>query len=336
MWKTLTIISGVILLASAGLNFVFVRPSVTAERILARNAESYVARAREHQEKADKRLTEAEEDIAAAKARLSKNEREKADAAAKRDEAVKRVEAEIAVRETAQRELKELEVQVNDMGGVEQMVAEIRTLEARRAEYDRQLAEKQRAITAANNRKVQTDRLIADLRRISNWQKTGKMAASFSSRVTAVDPDWGFVTIGAGNTSGVVRQAKLDVFRGAALVGKVTVTHVSNGQSVAEVVPGSIAPGDSIQPGDTVRVASESRGVVTPLPASAPATRPAAKPASSQTRDEDSDDSEAAPVEPDPFTSPASESDSFTSEDSSSEDSSSESSSSEETDSTEE
>jgi hypothetical protein len=107
-----------------------------------------------------------------------------------------------------------------------------------------------------------------------------------------VNQDWGFVTIGAGNGSSVVRQAKLDVVRGNSIVGKVIVTNVSSGSSAAEIVPGSIAPGDSILPGDQVKTGAASMPSNTRL---APAPAPAAPKA----------DEAATPAAPAPAAAPA-------------------------------
>ena len=125
------------------------------------------------------------------------------------------------------------------------------------------------------------------------------MDASFTARVSAVNPDYGFVVIGAGNQSRVVKQAKLDVKRGDNVVGTVVVTHIDAARSIAEIVPGTVAAGDNILPGDTVVVnfASQPRAGGAPAGASAkPASKAggAAAPAAGE-----------APAANDPFAAPA-------------------------------
>lgn len=294
MWKPLSIVSGVALLAGAGIMFSMVRPVFIAER-------KQVGLATENQEKARKQRTEAEAavktaetELTAIKGTLTKAEAERVAAAAKKDEAAKAVEAAMAEKETASKEIAELETKLKDLGGLDTLVADLKAQEAKRVEYDRQISTAKSEIESALARKASMDKQIAELKRIDQWQQSGTMAPTFRSRITAVNPDWGFVTIGAGNNASVVRQAKLDVVRGNSVVGRVIVTHVSPNSSAAEIVPGSVAPGDSILPGDQVKTGSGS------LPSS---QRPApAAPAPSTPAKPVADAAPAAPAAPaDPF-----------------------------------
>ena len=298
MWKPLSIVSGVALLAAGGITYSMVRPVLIAERTQAAYAEDNKAKATKQKLEAAAATTTAEKELKEMQGSLTKAEKAKADAAAKKEEVSKLVEETTAAKVAAAKELDELDQKRKDLGGLPAMVAELKAQEAKRVEYDKQITSAKATIESSLASKATLDKQISELKRIDLWQQTGTMAPTFRSRITAVNQDWGFVTIGAGNGSSVVRQAKLDVVRGNSIVGKIVVTNVSNGSSAAEIVPGSVAPGDSILPGDQVKTGSASMpSNARPAPAAAPA--PAAPKAG-----EPAPAKEAAPAA-DPFAPPA-------------------------------
>jgi hypothetical protein len=78
---------------------------------------------------------------------------------------------------------------------------------------------------------------------------------AMEARVTAVDSDWGFLVIGAGENSGFTPQTTLLVKRDGRLIGKVNPSAIEPTQTIAEIDFKSISPGVRIQPGDSVILA---------------------------------------------------------------------------------
>lgn len=74
----------------------------------------------------------------------------------------------------------------------------------------------------------------------------------FQATVTSVNNEWDFLVIAAGESSGLAGDSRLLVQRGGRLIGKVAISSLEANQAVAEVVPGSLAPGTIIRPGDQV------------------------------------------------------------------------------------
>ena len=74
----------------------------------------------------------------------------------------------------------------------------------------------------------------------------------FQATVTSVSSEWDFLVIAAGEKSGLAGDSRLLVQRGGRLLGKVAISSLEANQAVAEIVPGSLAPGVVIQPGDQV------------------------------------------------------------------------------------
>ncbi len=73
--------------------------------------------------------------------------------------------------------------------------------------------------------------------------------------ITAVNPEWGFVVIGAGSNSGFTPQTSLLVKRGDRFIGRVTPSSIEPGQTIAEIDDQSLAAGVRLQPGDRVILA---------------------------------------------------------------------------------
>lgn len=75
---------------------------------------------------------------------------------------------------------------------------------------------------------------------------------SLQAQVVAVNPDWGFVVIDAGKSSGIEQDTKLLVTRNRQTVGKISVISVEGNRTVAGIVPDAIYGGSTIAPGDRV------------------------------------------------------------------------------------
>ena len=72
--------------------------------------------------------------------------------------------------------------------------------------------------------------------------------------VLSVDPQWGFVVIGAGQGSNIDPNTVLLVTRDGRSIGKLKVTSLEKNQTVADIVKDSVPAGMSIQPGDMVQL----------------------------------------------------------------------------------
>lgn len=75
------------------------------------------------------------------------------------------------------------------------------------------------------------------------------------SVITAVEPGYGFVVIGAGSKNGFTPQTTLLVKRDGRLIGKVRPTSIEPTQTIADMILDSMAPGVRLQPGDRVILA---------------------------------------------------------------------------------
>ena len=83
-------------------------------------------------------------------------------------------------------------------------------------------------------------------------KKRVQKANDLSGRILAVNEAWNFVVLNVGDKSGVASNTELLVKRGNTRIGRVRITSVEPASSIADIIPGSLVNGLSIQPGDYV------------------------------------------------------------------------------------
>ncbi len=144
-------------------------------------------------------------------------------------------------------------------------------------EAELEIVQKQGAAAAA---KVEEDRLakvVNELKSLRTDQDAGVIRGEFQSNVKRAFNKWGFVVINGGNDQGVVDRAQLDVYRRGQPICKLLVTSVDPSEAVADIIPGSLAAGQTVQTGDVV--VKTVRRAPAVQPAAAPSTAAPANPA---------------------------------------------------------
>jgi hypothetical protein len=84
-------------------------------------------------------------------------------------------------------------------------------------------------------------------------QRAQKLAVGgLVATVIAVNNEWGFVMVNAGQTHGVSPDASLLVKRGNSRIGRLRIVNLEATSTIADLVDDSIVPGINVQPGDKV------------------------------------------------------------------------------------
>lgn len=165
---------------------------------------------------------------------------------------------------TLQVETKTAEVNRNkeSLGGVREMASRIpdqkelaNQLRQYRAEYE-ELGQSITAtegrlanLTASNNQaQDQSDTIRTRLETFT----AGRSLPTLDTRIRTIYPSWGFVTLAAGNNSGVVANSTLNVMRGSEVIGKLLVTAVESSSASASIVPDSLPEDTVLMVGDRV------------------------------------------------------------------------------------
>jgi hypothetical protein len=135
---------------------------------------------------------------------------------------------------------------------VDGMVAEVSRLKEEIKTLTGDLLEKTQLVETLNNQKKETDTQLASEKRTVAEYKQGFVRPGLSGTILAYNPGWNFVVLSLGDKHGLKANARLVVRRGGQMIGKVKVTTVEPSTSIADIVPGSVPKGMSVQPGDSV------------------------------------------------------------------------------------
>lgn len=206
-----------------------------------------------------------------------------------------------------------VEKQIEDAGDIEKLVAQIEKLKKDQLDAEGAVAnQNQRAASA----KQQYDAVVGQINGLRDAEAQGRrgiVAPDFTARVAQYFPDWDFAILSKGNSQGVFANADLEVKRGRTVIAKLKVRNVEQNGSIADLIPGSLAEGDSIRVGDLVvasatQSAAEEKKPTTTTPATdaAPAgTTPAPTTALATSDPFGAPAAPAAPMNSDPFGAPA-------------------------------
>ena len=301
MWKTLSIVAAILTAGAAFFSYKNVK-QFKDERVL-------LAIAKENSSKTSAHLAEVKKTLSSDIEGRKKTESERDSIVAETDglkpkiEAViKQIEEKTSELETVSNRWAEVKKQVDDAGGIEKLKAQLTSLTEQKAGLEAEITSLKGQTEAATGRFASLNTTIADLRRKETWQARGIIQDGFRASIIQVDRPYGFITINAGNTRGVVSGATLDIKRGGEVLGQARVTNVEQSYAIADLAG---VDATNIQVGDSVAVsaASSSKNWRESEQAADAVTKPAAPaapgaPATPATP--------AAPSEPeDPFANPA-------------------------------
>ena len=126
-----------------------------------------------------------------------------------------------------------------------QMTADLQKAQAEAAEA-RQVMD----TLNARVKEAEDQRAVAE-RKVKEYQ--GPITqAGLTGKVLAYNPGWNFVVLSIGDQAGVKANTQMLVVRGGQAIAKVKVTSVEPRSAIADVIPGTIQRGTTVQPGDTV------------------------------------------------------------------------------------
>lgn len=172
-------------------------------------------------------------------------------------------------------EVAEKKKSIEEFGDVDQVLAELTQLQRDLAQIELDIAQREAQQADLESQRAGVDRSLANVRKRINWRVSGKSDPSLSTGVRSVYPTLGFVTLSGGDNLGIVKNSILEVLRDGEVVAKLQVTTVESRSSAADIIPSSVAQGDSVRVGDRVRAEQ-----IAPAPAPQPAAAPISNPAS--------------------------------------------------------
>ena len=256
-WKILSLLS-VLCLAVAAYFANASKHDITNEMALEKRAKENLAEAKAQKIKGDEGLVAKNKQLVAVTEDINKV---KTDVAAA-ETGVKEMEAglELAKKNLEQitQQLAAMQAKIDEAGDIEKLLAQVSTLKKDKEAAELEVTNQTQALSAIAGKIAAIEADTARYRDLDARQRRGVMEPTFEARVAQYFGDWGFVVLSKGNAGGVVANAELNVTRGKDVVAKLKVKNVENNTSVADVIPGSLAEGDSLRSGDMVVPAPEA------------------------------------------------------------------------------
>jgi soluble cytochrome b562 len=129
-----------------------------------------------------------------------------------------------------------------DLNKIKQEIAELQT----------QAESKKQEVAAQEKKVVDAKKVLEDIVAKIETRKKSFERNSLRARVVAVNNDWGFLVVDAGESAGITPDTKLIVVRGTQTVAKVSIIGVQGNRTVANILTDTLAPGMQPTPGDAV------------------------------------------------------------------------------------
>lgn len=211
--------------------------------------------------KTKKDLDTRTEELAAANTKIEEKEKEIASTKGLLDDANKKIAEAAAAMETKTKEYDELKAKYDALANPKgpkdptQVVIEdplIAALRADLAKAQNEVNESKALIDSLGKQKRDLEEKMVSLEAYKKRKEAEIMRKGVAGRILAVNPGWNFVVISIGDKQGAAMNATMLVVRDGVPIGKVRVTSVEPTSSIADILPGTVSKGVSIQPGDSV------------------------------------------------------------------------------------
>lgn len=274
MWKVLLVISSVVLLGAAWLSYT--NMGTMQQRVLELDEQARLLETRQKSlEETEMELAQLEQSVQMLADEAETLETEKIDL----DTRVLKAQSDLAAQETLLAEtgkkLEESRSLMGDIQKVEALQKEMLQIRTQIEEAEIEVTGAEGAVAAAQVERDRLQKVAAELAALRADQEAGLIRGQFQSRIEKAYNQWGFVIVDGGTDQGVVNRAQLDVYRRGQPICKLLVTSVEPGQSAADIIPGSLAPGQTVQVGDTVVSTVRAQGAAAAAPAGTAPVAPA-------------------------------------------------------------
>lgn len=165
--------------------------------------------------------------------------------------------AKSSEQEANAKKIADIESQLQEIGPIQELARTISELKESLEGLTLDIASSEAKVADLTNEKGRTEGVIANFNK-KNSDYANKRSFFASTRISAIYPAYGFVTLPIGNTSGVVPNSTLEVQRDGAVVAKLRVRSVESGRAAAEIIPDSLAQDTTLMVGDRVVPGAET------------------------------------------------------------------------------
>lgn len=210
-------------------------------------------------ERSKERLKTAQENLAQTKDSRSETETEVASLTTQRADQEKvnndlksSIESKRGETESNKSKLDDIRQKLAAVGDIDEMADKIKQMGSEIEELRQSVSDNETKLANLTQENKRVETIISGLNQESTYVSRSESYPTLQTRISAIYPTWGFVTLAAGNTSGVVTSSPLNVVRGGEVIARLLVTAVEANTASASIVPDSIAEGVVLMVGDQV------------------------------------------------------------------------------------
>lgn len=137
-------------------------------------------------------------------------------------------------------------------GDLQELASKMRATNSELEELSQSITESNAKLANVTAQNSASDAQVASAKSKFDNYSSGQSLPALNTRIRSIYPNWGFVTLAAGNSSGVVSNSTLNVVRGGETVAQLLVTAVETNSASASIVPDSLGADVTLMVGDTV------------------------------------------------------------------------------------
>jgi peptidoglycan hydrolase CwlO-like protein len=153
---------------------------------------------------------------------------------------------------TNKEKLDDIRAKTEKSGNINELAAKLRAISAELVELDSSIAGSTGKLANLTAQNAATDAQVnAGKGKFENFA-SGQSLPELNTRIRSIYPNWGFVTLAAGNNAGVVTNSTLNVVRNGETIAKLLVTAVESSSASASIVPDSMGSDVTLMVGDRV------------------------------------------------------------------------------------
>jgi hypothetical protein len=245
-----------LMLATAALGFL-AKGKVDILKSTLKETQSGLAMERTGHKKTKDDLTTITAELATATSKVEETTRQLATKTTEAEDLTKQITESKLLVDTKTREVEDLTRKLADAmtvkpagdPGQNPVVADL-TAQLQKAQAE--LAEAKQVSESIANRSKDTEAKLAALEQKDKNRQLGVARPGLQGRILAVNSGWNFVVLSVGDRQGVTVNAPLLVVRGSEPIARLRITSVEPSTSIADVIPGSVRKGITVQAGDNV------------------------------------------------------------------------------------
>ncbi|HCQ79137.1 MAG: hypothetical protein CMO61_04990 [Verrucomicrobiales bacterium] len=251
MWKVLLVVSAVVLAGSGYLSWENMNEKRAKDVELASTQKTLEDRLASL-EATNAEIAQLESSIQMLSDETEALETEKIDLDAKVVEAESSLRAQESKLQADEERLGKAKAMVGSIAQIEALQREMVQLRAQIEETEIEVTQLGGAVASVQVEKDRLEKVAAEMVALRSDQEAGIIRGPFESTIREAYDQWGFVVVNGGYDAGVVNRAQLNVYRRGQPICKLLVTSVEAGKSAADIIPGSLAPGQRVRAGDNV------------------------------------------------------------------------------------